>query len=132
MNNKAFYRNFIIIYLVVSMLIAAGNQFKLPFLHPNIWSIQFYFLVITLLTHFISSKGLKKVTEFHIFYMASMGIRFLLSLFFIFVNLWFSKDGHIVFVIDFFILYFLYTSFEIYFLLTNLRPDSENDGTVHN
>jgi len=132
MNNKAFYKNFIIIYAIVCVLIAIGNQWKLPLLHPNIWGIQFYFLVITLLTHFISSKGLKKITEFHIFYMASMGIRFLLSLFFIFVNLWLSKDGHIFFVIDFFILYFLYTSFEIYFLLTNLRPDSKSDGTIYN
>ncbi len=130
MNNKSFYRNFIILYLAVCIVIFAAGLEKLPFIHPYIWGIQFYFLVITLLTHVISSKGLKKITEFHIFYMASMGIRFLLSLIFIFVNLWFSAEGHIVFVVDFFILYFLYTSFEIYFLLTNLRPDLKNDGTL--
>ena len=130
MNNKAFYRNFILLFLGVSILIYVGIWLKWPWIHPYVWGIQFYFLVITLLTHFISSKGLKKITEFHIFYMASMGIRFLVSLFFIFLCLWFSEGGHIAFVVDFFILYFLYTSFEIYFLLTNLRPDLKNDGTL--
>src|SRR6185312_12765480 len=130
MKNKAFYRNFILLFLGVCIFIYVGIRSDFKWIHPYVWIIQFYFLVITLLTHFISSKGLKKITEFHIFYMASMGIRFLVSLFFIFVSLWFSEGGHIVFVVDFFILYFLYTSFEIYFLLTNLRPDLKNDGTL--
>jgi|SRR6185437_1873543 len=130
MKNNAFYKSFFIIYIIICGLIVVGKQLGIAFIHPYIWLIQFYFLVITLLTHFISSKGLKKITEFHIFYMASMGIRFLVSLVFIFVSLWFSEAGRIFFVVDFFILYFLYTSFEIYFLLTNLRPDLKNDGTL--
>jgi hypothetical protein len=86
-------------------------------------------LAITLLIHYLHVLGFSNKENMHLFTLTGMVVRFLLSLVLVFVAVYLLKNEIIAFVINFFILYLFYTSFEIYFLLRNLRPDSKNEGT---
>ncbi len=90
---------------------------------------QLFFVITWSGGHYISEIGLKRKTEFHTFYLASTGIRFLLSIIFILLVLFFATESTVNFIVAFFLLYLVYTSFEIYYLLRKLRTDFKTDGT---
>lgn len=114
------------IIFAMSIFFYIVSQTSLSFLvYSQVWKIHAAAVVIAILTHMVTAKGLKSKEDMHIFSMAGMGIRFFLSLIFIFIAVFVLKSEIVSFVIDFFILYLVYTSFEIYFLLRNLRPDSK-------
>lgn len=115
------------------MLLTSGaafaiHLFKPDFIHPFFWIIQLFFGIISILSHLVSTLGVKNRGEFHVFYLGSMAVRFILSLFFILASVVFLKEQKILYVADFFILYIIYASFEIYHLLRNLRADSQRNG----
>ena len=131
-NNKtgnSFYKIFIIIFIFNSLLIFCIKLTFPLYYDTSIWLIQAFFLIIILSSHAVAEYGLKKKDEFHSFYLGSMAIRFLLSIIFIFFVLFNLKQNPVIFIVAFFILYLVYTSFEIYFLLRNLRTDLKSDGT---
>lgn len=116
----------IVIIIAVSLFFYIALHTSLSFLvYPQFWKLHAVSVGIAILTHLVTSKGLKAKEDMHIFSMAGMGIRFLLSLIFIFIAVIVIKTELVAFVIDFFILYLVYTSFEIYFILRNLHPDSK-------
>ena len=84
-------------------------------------------MVIAIIGHWLTSKGLSKRNDFHLYFMGSMTIRMLAALFFLLVFVLYLTENQEVFVINFIVAYFAYTGFEIYYLLTNLRPDSEKN-----
>jgi hypothetical protein len=57
--------------------------------------------------------------------MAGTVFRFLLSIIAIFFALYLGVNQTVIFVVNFMIAYLLFVVFEIYTLITNLRPDSE-------
>jgi len=85
--------------------------------------------MISILSHLISQIGIKNNGEFHVFYLGSMAVRFILSLFFILLSLVYLSENKIIYAANFFILYITYASFEIYHLLRNLRADSQRNDT---
>lgn len=124
---KKFYTIFMLIFLIVSILFFVIWKNKPELTHvPGIIYIQGFFLLIIPLGHWIAAKGLKdKARDFHIYYMGSMGIRFLLALVFLFAIVLSYPEGAWPIVINFFLLYFLYSSFEIYSLIGNLRAENK-------
>ena len=124
-----FYRWFLLMFLINSILQVIVFQVKPSLLHvPGICFTQIFFLLVVPLGHFVAEKGLKdKARDFHIYYMGSMGLRFLLSVIFLFLIVFFYSEGAWQIVINFFLLYFLYTSFEIYSLLANLRAENKKE-----
>lgn len=127
---KSFYSQFVLLFASVSLLILSIQLWDAAFLSKYIWVLQGFFLFVGIGNHLISEKGLKNASDMHLYYLGSMSIRFLLSLIFLFIFIYRMKEGHFDFVLNFFILYLVYTSFEIYFLLRNLRPDFKTNGTV--
>jgi hypothetical protein len=127
-----FYIKYLLLFIGVGFIIYELRQQKgmNMYVHSHIWLIQVFFFIVGLLSHFFSEKCLNKKGDFFIFYMASMAFRFLMSLIFIFACIYHIEEGRAAFVVNFFILYLVYTAFEIYFLLRNLRPDFKTDGTV--
>ena len=126
---SVFYKGFILLFIINSLIIFL-LKYTLPrFYHNSIWLVQLFFLLIILISHKVAEAGLKKQDEFHSFYLGSMAIRFLLSIIFIFIVLFNFKQNPVIFIVAFFILYLVYTSFEIYFLLRNLQTDLKSDGT---
>lgn len=118
-----FYLIFLLIFSIVSIAALALSHLAPQAIHPQFWWIQLFFFVVSLLAHALSEQGLRKVTDFHIFYMGSMVIRFLFSLFFILICLYLFEEKRVTFVLNFFALYLIYTSFENYYLFRNLRAD---------
>jgi hypothetical protein len=112
----------VIFYLLEFALIKIG---KGNYISPYYWSIHAFLVALTLFTHRIAAKGLLKRNDFHLYAMGSMTIRMLAALIFIVAFVFYLTDNQEVFVINFIVAYFTYTGFEIYYLLANLRPDSE-------
>lgn len=121
-----FYLVFILIFTLVSLVAWFLAKTYPIAIHPKFWTIQLFFLIVSLLAHFLTEKGLRKVTEFHIYYMGSMVIRLLFSMFFLLIMLYAFKEKRVVFVLNFLALYLIYTSFENYYLFRNLRADLKN------
>lgn len=126
---KLFLKTFLPIFLAVSVLIAVVNIFQAGLIHQLAWVLQGYFFIISLISCSISSLGLKFKADFHLYYMGTMVIRFFFHLIFIFICFYLKVGNEIILVVNFFIFYLLYTSFEIYHLLRNLRPDLKSNGT---
>lgn len=125
--NSSFFKGFFILFILISGIILLLDFLNSRFLHSLIWPIQIFFFFLTIAGHFIASLGLKQKRDFHIFYMLSMGIRLFCCVIFVAIILTSFSDKPILFVGNFFILYLVYTSFEIYFLLRNLRADFKSD-----
>ena len=119
--------------IVSLVFLAVMIQFMLNFkgfgryISEFYWQIQLFIGVLSIIAHLLTSNGLKNKADFHIYYMGSMTIRMLASMFFLLAFLLYMSENQIVFAINFLITYFAYTGFEIYYLLTNLRPDSKKN-----
>lgn len=112
----------IIILLIGTFVFFSDYQL----VHPYIWMIFAFFIFITAVTFYVTWWGAREDQDnFQLYYFASMGFRLILSIGVIFVYIYLIRERQIQFVLNFFVLYFLYTAFEIYSLLTNLRPHSK-------
>lgn len=119
-----FFRNLIILTVIVALLIGVIIQYNgYVLVHPLIWYTLGFFVFITGFTYYLTKLGYKNDPEnLQVYYFASMGFRFVLSIGVIALYIFFYKEGRLQFVFNFFALYFLFTGFEIYSLLSNLRP----------
>lgn len=127
--NFKFYKGFGVLLLITVVLISLLKVYKPTLIQePVIWYTLSFLTIVIFISHLLSSKGLKnKAIDFHIYYMGSMGLRFLFSLIYLFLIVYFYPKDTWVIVINFFLLYFLYTSFEIYSLLANLRAENKKE-----
>ena len=128
-NQSNFWLGFILLVISTSTLALLIQHFSNKLIHPGFWIIQGFFWMISILSHLISQIGIKNSGEFHVFYLGSMAVRFILSLFFILLSLVYLSENKIIYAVNFFILYITYASFEIYHLLRNLRADSQRNDT---
>ncbi|AKD02672.1 hypothetical protein POKO110462_09260 [Pontibacter korlensis] len=119
-----FTRNLAILTAILCIIIGAMLQFTgYTLLHSYIWHMLLFFVFITGFTYYLTQLGHKNDPEnFQVYYFASMGFRVVLSIGVVALYVWFYKEGRLQFVFNFFALYFLFTGFEIYSLLANLRP----------
>ena len=118
-------RKLIILFASTSLVIYL-LQFitAFPMVHPLIWKVQLFFFCTFLISIRINQIGMSRPTQqFHIFYFASMTIRFFLAVFLLFFAILTIKSQLVVLVCNFIVMYLLYTWFEIYFLIHNLRAD---------
>ena len=94
--------------------------------HPLFWSITLFYFFLTIASKLISqfSKSLGD-ENFVLFFMIGTGIRLLGSLVFIAIFLYSGVPDRMQFVLNFFLQYLCYTVFDIYWLITNLRPQSK-------
>jgi len=121
-------RNFLIAFFLLLFLSVLGINFltillkSTAILIPNFWLVYIYMAGITLLVYFLSIIGLKIEGEHQpLILLGGVTIRLLGSLAFVLMNLIKTKVDPILFVVNFFSIYFLFTVFEIYCLLRNLR-----------
>ncbi|MDX5419472.1 MAG: hypothetical protein LPK09_09660 [Hymenobacteraceae bacterium] len=119
-----FFRNLAILTAILCVAIGALLQFTgNTLVHAYIWYILAFFVFITGFTYYLTQLGYKNDPEnFQVYYFASMGFRVVLSIGVVALYAYFYKEGRLQFVFNFFALYFLFTGFEIYSLLANLRP----------
>jgi lysylphosphatidylglycerol synthetase-like protein (DUF2156 family) len=120
-----FARNLLVFSGVVGLAIGVltyvtGNQL----VHAYVWYMLAFFIFITAGTFYITRLGISYDKDnFQLYYFGSMGFRMILSIGVIFVYVFLFSENEMQFVLNFFVLYFLFTGFEIYSLLANLRPN---------
>ncbi len=119
---------FIFYYFLFTVLIA-GIAIGLPYFFPNkpllidkFWVVFSFVTGITLIAYLVAYLGIKRKPEMGVMaIMASVGLKMLFSMAFILVYVLYTPVNRILFVFNFFSLYFLFSGFEIYALLCNLR-----------
>ncbi|OYU96875.1 MAG: hypothetical protein CFE21_00900 [Bacteroidetes bacterium B1(2017)] len=125
MKNLSFFPSLFILTGVLGALIGGFQQFVQTIPLSNLaWLALAYFLLLTLVTYKITYSALPKDNKTFIYRTYSaIGIRFVFSIFPLFIYLIFSPERQLAFAVVYLFLYFFYTAFEIYFLVVNLRPD---------
>ena len=121
-------QKFSLYYFILLALTGSGFYFAQYFLFPvvilipNFWIVFTFMAIITLIVYAVSSIGINFGGDNQAFIMlAAVVIRLLLSMFFVLFYLSKIKVDGLLFVANFFSVYFLFTVFEIYCLLRNLR-----------
>ena len=123
---------FILSYLLYTLLLA-GIAIALPHLFPNVkllannfWLVFGFLGGLTFLAYILAFLGIKRNPETGVLaIMASIAIKMLFSMAFVLIYSLNNKGKDLVFVFNFFSLYLLFTFFEIYGLLRNLRHQNK-------
>ena len=114
-NFKAFIIGLIVMSVILGIITyLLGLVLPAGFISPAVPSLILFFLVVTLLVHYILQKatgnnGRKFVNAF----MLATLVKFFAYMPLIFVYMYFNRDDLLPFVIGFFILYLCYTIFEV-------------------
>ncbi|SMD42301.1 hypothetical protein SAMN00777080_0848 [Aquiflexum balticum DSM 16537] len=117
--------------LVFSLLIAGiiyllQEFIKPEWVHETMWIILSFFVILTWLTGMFTHYLLELSKENSVsIILGGIGIRFLASVGFVAILLFMGVENLILFVVNFFIIYFFYLLFDIYTLISNLRPNSD-------
>lgn len=93
---------------------------------PKFWVLFGFLVVITIIAYLVSIVGIKNKGENSVFIlMGAIIIKLLLCMGLVLVYLLKFKVNHVFFAAEFFSLYFVFTSFEVYVLLCNLRHQNK-------
>ncbi len=124
MKKQKFYSTLILFTIIIALiLLIIQSKHDISQL---IWVALLYFIFLTIVVYIVTQSGLKKDNKTFITRTyGAIGIRFLFSLFPLLIYFIFSTQKQLSFVLVYMFLYFFYTSFEIYCLVVNLRPDSK-------
>ncbi len=128
MSDTFFYKGFafIAILLALSIYFLQASGAYARFLLPEIWGFYIFFTGLTLIAYQVSLAGLRKDAEISVwFVLGTITVKLLASMILALFYLHFNEVNPVVFLTNFFILYFVYTTFEIYSLLSNLRAQKK-------
>lgn len=118
-------RTFFFTVFLAIVFFVAERFFSVNWLHPDWKTMLIFFLSVSFLLHRLVEAGLQGDRErFVPLYLAATVTRFVLSLAFAGFFLFRHIEQRRIFVLDFLVLYIIYTSFEIWHLSRNLRHNS--------
>lgn len=120
-------------YYLLYTAILAGIAIALPFVFPSVkllapkfWLAFGFLSVLTLIAYVLAAVGVKRNPETGIMaIMGSIVLKMLFSMAFVLIYSLNYKENGLLFAFNFFSLYLLFTSFEIYGLLRNLRHQNK-------
>jgi hypothetical protein len=114
-----------IFFLILASFLMIGEQIDdLQIFHRHKWFLLIFFYAQTVLTTAFIHFGIKRNQDnMAVFYFGAMIFRFFISLMVAFVLIYKGMDEKVLFVANFFVFYLLFIMFEIYSILTNLRPN---------
>jgi len=93
---------------------------------PKYWVIFGFLMMITIIAYVASMFGIKNAGENSVYIiLGSVIVKLLFCMSFVAVYLLKFKVNSVIFATEFFSLYFLFTSFEVYALLCNLRHQNK-------
>jgi lipid-A-disaccharide synthase-like uncharacterized protein len=121
------------LYYLLYTAVLAGIAISLPQLFPQtklladkFWVVFGFLGGLTFIAYIVAFLGIKRNPESGILaIMGSIAIKMLFSMAFVLIYSLNHKEKDIVFVFNFFSLYLLFTFFEIYSLLRNLRHQNK-------
>ena len=112
--------------LIIGGLVYLLQEYIKPtWVHETVWTTISFFLTLTWLTSAFSHYliGINQENSVNIM-LGALGVRFLGSLGYIGIMLFLGVENIILFVANFFVIYLFYLLFDMYGLITNLRPIS--------
>ena len=118
----------LILLTVILLVLTAGYLYTFePGENVWFWASLSYYFVLGVLIGWKSQKAVlsKSNSRFFVGVMGSIGIRMLLCVIFLAIYLMVSDLKSNEFVVYYLILYLFYTIFEIYQLVSKLRPEKE-------
>lgn len=116
-----FFFGLCLIIGAVAQIIESENEHS-AILIPKFWVIFGFIAALTLIAYFMSLWGIKKAPETSVLLvMGAVVLKLLISMSFVLVYLLKFKVNAVHFASQFFSIYFLFTGFEVYALLCNLR-----------
>ena len=124
-------KNFIKRILILSAIISVISFFLYSYVIPNFYIGIFpflilFFILITIGVHYMLTKaGKQKISKFSSFYIGSITIKLFIYILFLTVYVFLDKKNAVIFLITFLILYFLFTFFETYSLLHDLKKQEK-------
>ncbi|MES2827190.1 MAG: hypothetical protein V4687_03515 [Bacteroidota bacterium] len=113
--------------LLGGVILALESGFSdLQILADKFWIIFGFIAGITFIAYILADFGMKKNPEMGVMaIMGSIAVKMLFSMAFVLIYSIKSEQKGLVFVLDFFSLYLLFSFFEIYCLLRNLRHQNK-------
>ncbi len=123
---KNIHIRFVIATVFLVLLILILQSILPGIVHPKIWEIVGFMVILSFLISLLNSFLLKNFADnfFQIMVLA-MILRFIASMIFIGIEVWPEMENIILFIADFFIVFLFYLVFDIYAFLSNLRPISK-------
>lgn len=114
---------FIFIGILIGVVILLDNMFPATLLFvPKFWLIFGFLAGITYIAYALVDIGIKRDPEMGISaIMGAIGVKLLFSMIFVLVYTQTVRGNTTIFLLNFFSLYLLFSVFEIYCLLFNLR-----------
>ena len=120
-------------YYILYTAVLAGIAVALPYVFPSVsllankfWLIFGFLSVLTLIAYILAFFGIKHNPETGVMaIMGSIVLKMLFSMAFVLIYSLNHKGKDLLFVFNFFSLYLLFTCFEIYGLLRNLRHQNK-------
>ncbi|MES2417192.1 MAG: hypothetical protein V4541_03340 [Bacteroidota bacterium] len=118
-----------ILYYFLFTLLLGGIAVALPYIFPQstllinkFWVVFGFLAGITFIAYMVAYLGIKRKPEMGVMaIMGSIALKMLFCMAFILVYVLKTPVSSLLFVLNFFSLYLLFTGFEIYALLCNLR-----------
>jgi hypothetical protein len=130
------FKNFIKRIIIFSAFISAISYFLYHFFIPQFYLRIFPFLIIffiatSIIVHFIlTNAGKQQVRRFSTFYLGSISIKLFLYIIFITIYVVIDKSTAVPFLLTFLILYALFTFFETYSLMNDLKNQTQIDNKL--
>ncbi|WP_423146961.1 hypothetical protein [Rubrolithibacter danxiaensis] len=124
-------KRFLILFLALTAIAGIAAYLIDAFLINNVlvpkfWVLFGFIAIITLIVYMVASVGIKKGGEISVYsVLGSIVVKLLFSMAFILVYLLKFSVNSVYFIVEFFSLYFLFTAFEVYCLLRNLRHQNK-------
>ena len=121
------------LYYLIYTLLLAGLAYALPQIFPQVnllvkkfWLVFFFLGGLTYIAYLTAYFGIKMDPQAGIMaIMGSIVLKMIFSLAFVLIYSLNSQEKGIVFALNFFSLYLLFSFFEIYSLLRNLRHQNK-------
>ena len=111
---------------IAAVIYVIENFLKPDWMDGHAWQVLLFFAVLTWLTGAFTNYLLQISKENSVnIILGGIVLRFLASLGFIALYVIFGVENIILFVVNFFAIYLFYLVFDMYGLITNLRPISK-------
>ncbi|MCB9261258.1 MAG: hypothetical protein H6607_02625 [Flavobacteriales bacterium] len=128
---KKFFPGLIMVTaLSIAIIITIHTFMNKPIDVWNWLSLAFFFLLTLGISTFHNRMTTSNNKTFMSLLYGSMGLRFIFSIFFIVIYLIYNEITDKLVVVIFLILYLLFTSFELFHLVTKLRAEKQRDINV--
>lgn len=123
---KPFIKSLTLLTLLCTGIMVLLGIWQTALIVPYSWYLLAYFYAITLLTYYIVYQSSKSSLDFPNYTLGATAVRMLVSAIILGIFFWLVKEKETRwhFTITFFVMYFLFTAFEIKSLMANLRQNS--------